>query len=65
MDSFKAYLDAERGRAKMLAETLKVSPSNISNWVLRGVPHKRVLDVERATGISRHALRPDIFGEAA
>lgn len=28
----------------------------------RQVPPARVLDVERITGISRHDLRPDVFG---
>jgi DNA-binding transcriptional regulator YdaS (Cro superfamily) len=27
------------------------------------VPVERVLSVEKVTGISRHDLRPDIFGE--
>ena len=27
-------------------------------------PPEWVLDIERATGISRHDLRPDIFGKA-
>lgn len=34
----------------------------VSQW--RKVPAERVLDVERVTGISRHELRPDIFGPA-
>jgi DNA-binding transcriptional regulator YdaS (Cro superfamily) len=65
MNALKAYLEGERGRAKKLAEALKVSQTNISNWVSRGVSYHRVLDVEKHTGIPRHDLRPDIFGEAA
>lgn len=30
----------------------------------RALPAARVLDVERITGISRHDLRPDVFGPA-
>lgn len=30
----------------------------------RRLPAERVLDIERITGISRHELRPDIFGPA-
>lgn len=30
----------------------------------RRVPAERVLDVERVTGISRHELRPDLYGPA-
>lgn len=32
----------------------------VSQW--QRVPAERVLDVERLTGISRHDLRPDVFG---
>ena len=41
------------------------NPSVVANWRARGqVPHKRAVDIERLTGISRHELRPDVFGEA-
>ena len=30
----------------------------------RQVPAARVMDIERITGVSRHELRPDIFGPA-
>lgn len=30
----------------------------------RRIPAERVLDIEAFTGISRHDLRPDVFGEA-
>ncbi|PZP64983.1 MAG: hypothetical protein DI604_25710, partial [Delftia acidovorans] len=32
----------------------------VSQW--KKVPAERVLEVERVTGISRHELRPDVFG---
>jgi len=39
------------------------SQGSISNWLLRDkrVPAERVLEVERATGVSRHDLRPDLY----
>jgi DNA-binding transcriptional regulator YdaS (Cro superfamily) len=41
------------------------NPSVIANWRTRGrVPADKALEVEAATGISRHDLRPDIFGPA-
>lgn len=46
-----------------LAEACKVTPQAVSKWLQNGVPAERVLDVERVTGVSRHELRPDIFGE--
>lgn len=63
MERFVAFLDAERGRRQKIALDLGISPSALSMW--RRVPADRVLDVERLTGISRHDLRPDIFGPRA
>lgn len=40
-------------------------PSVVANWRKRGrVPYQRVVEVERLTGISRHDIRPDVFGPA-
>lgn len=47
------------GGASRLAEALHVTRSAISQW--RQVPAERVLDVERATGVPRHELRPDLY----
>jgi len=54
------------GSAKALADRLGVTAQAISQW--NKVPALRVLDVERATGVSRHELRPDLYpreGQAA
>lgn len=40
----------------------RITPQAVSQW--DQVPAKRVLVVERITGVSRHDLRPDIYGEA-
>ena len=58
MDKLIAWLDAERGRRGELARALEITPGALSQW--GQVPHDRVLDVERITGISRHELRPDL-----
>lgn len=46
------------------ANALGVSnPSVVANWRSRGrVPAERVIEIEGLTGISRHDLRPDVFG---
>lgn len=51
------------GGATALAKAMndELTPQAISQW--KKVPAERVLDVERITGVSRHSLRPDIFGE--
>ncbi|UDL89148.1 helix-turn-helix domain-containing protein [Mesorhizobium sp. PAMC28654] len=50
------------GSASALARLLRVTPSAVLQW--QDVPARRVLEVEQFTGVSRHALRPDIFGPA-
>ena len=62
MDILRQYLRRERGRLTELAKVLDVYPGAICQW--DKVPAARVLQVEEATGISRHALRPDVFGPA-
>jgi DNA-binding transcriptional regulator YdaS (Cro superfamily) len=53
------------GGLAALARLLDVTPQALTGWRLRGrVPATRVLEVERLTGVSRYALRPDIYGES-
>lgn len=55
-------LDAARQQAggdSGLARALDISSQAVSQW--KQVPAERVLDVERATGVSRHRLRPDLY----
>lgn len=48
-----------------LARLIGVKHPTIHSWIRAGrVPAKRVLAVEKATGISRYDLRPDVFGPA-
>lgn len=54
---------AERaGGVVALARELGIKHTAMYSWTR--VPAERVLDIERVTGISRHELRPDIFGPA-
>jgi DNA-binding transcriptional regulator YdaS (Cro superfamily) len=48
------------GSMTALAEQLGITPQAVARW--RNVPAGRCLEVERLTGISRHHLRPDIYG---
>jgi DNA-binding transcriptional regulator YdaS (Cro superfamily) len=50
------------GGGAQIARALSITPAAITHWKRVGVPADRVLDVERLTGISRHVLRPDVFG---
>lgn len=47
------------GRSKKLAELIGVTPQAVSQW--KTVPAGRVIAVEKATGISRSDLRPDLY----
>jgi DNA-binding transcriptional regulator YdaS (Cro superfamily) len=46
--------------AAELARQLQIKPQSLNKW--GRVPADRCLDVERITGVSRHLLRPDIYG---
>ncbi len=50
----------QAGSASELARRLKITPSAVLQW--DKVPPRRVMEVEKITGVSRHLLRPDIFG---
>lgn len=49
------------GGARAAAEKFGLTTQAIYKW--NRVPALKVLEIERATGVSRHELRPDIFGE--
>jgi DNA-binding transcriptional regulator YdaS (Cro superfamily) len=52
---------AQAGSVSDLAESLGITPQTVSQWAR--VPAERALQVEGITGVSRHILRPDIYGE--
>lgn len=54
------------GSQSALARVLGCTPQNVQRWCASGrVPAERVISVERATGIPRHELRPDLYPDAA
>lgn len=58
-------IDALGGLTQTASALGIANPSVIANWrTRRQVPYRRVLEIEGLTGISRHDLRPDIFGPA-
>lgn len=59
-------LDELGGPSKAAAALGISNPSVVFNWRSRGkVPAEYVLALEKISGVSRHELRSDIFGEAA
>lgn len=51
---------AKAGGVVALGKALGLSKGAVSQW--RRVPVERVIAVEKLTGVSRHDLRPDVFG---
>ena len=50
------------GNSFALADALGVSASKVRMWKSRcSVPPQYVIPIEKATGVSRHELRPDIY----
>ncbi|EIY1349419.1 helix-turn-helix domain-containing protein [Enterobacter hormaechei] len=55
---------AAAGSATKLAELLSTSDMSISHWRNRNqgkVPQIRVLPIYKATGVTPHELRPDLY----
>lgn len=49
----------KRGLQAKVARDLGITRGAVAKW--DRVPAERVVDVERATGIPRHELRPDLW----
>lgn len=55
------------GNQSQLARICGVTQPTVWGWLNKGkgiLPAEHALKVEEATGISRHVLRPDVFGPA-
>jgi len=63
MDKITEAVNAVGGQV-VLAKILDVNPSLISQWVTGRlkVAARHCLAIKAATGVSRHDLRPDVFG---
>lgn len=57
-----AFAISEAGGASKLARALGITRQAVEQWKGRGVPPEHVLAIEKITGVSRYALRPDIYG---
>jgi DNA-binding transcriptional regulator YdaS (Cro superfamily) len=60
MQSFgMPLIRAERGLLAKVARDIGITRGAVAKW--DRVPAERVAEVERATGIPRHQLRPDLW----
>lgn len=63
MDPIALAIKAAGGPSAVAAKLGLKHPSVVTNWRDRKqVPAEHVRDLERISGISRHVLRPDVFG---
>ncbi|MFK3647937.1 transcriptional regulator [Lysobacter enzymogenes] len=75
MSAISRAIDKFPGGQAALARELNVRPQAVSQWLARvkdpqgkrgrPIPPRLALLIESLTGVSRHDLRPDIFGEAS
>ena len=50
------------GGCTQVAKKLNLPLQTVHSWTLRNkVPAERVIEIERATGVPRHNIRPDIY----
>lgn len=58
-------IEAAGGPTKLATALGIANVSVVLNWRSRGqVPADRVIEIEALTKVSRHVLRPDVFGKA-
>lgn len=44
-----------------LAEAVGVDKATVTRWAQKRIPAERVVNIEKATGIDRQELRPDLY----
>ena len=50
------------GSMRELADAIGVKPARVNTWRYRNlVPAEFILPIEKASGVARHKLRPDIY----
>ena len=49
----------EVGGGTAMAKVCSITPSGVTQWKV--APAGRVLQIEKASGVSRHELRPDMY----
>lgn len=53
---------AAKGSLREVARVLGITPQAIHQWPVIGPPARHVLPLEEMSGVSRYAIRPDIYG---
>lgn len=61
MNALRDYRQRALKSLEDFGSMLGVNKSTVLRWERKKIPAERVLDIERATGVPRHELRPDIY----
>lgn len=59
-EAFQAVL-RHFGNYAVMGRTLGISRQAVRRWEERGIPVRRVLEIEKLTNVSRTRLRPDVY----
>ncbi len=51
------------GSQRELAKLLNVEQSSVMRWIWQNCPAERAVQIEKAVGVSRRIIRPDLFGD--
>jgi len=62
MNSITKAAISAAGGASVVAKACELTRQAVCKW--ESIPPKHVLTVERLSGVSRHELRPDIYGRS-
>ena len=52
---------SKAGGRKQLADLIGVSRQAVEKWMTYGVPPRRAIQIEEATGVSRKKLCPELY----
>lgn len=61
-EALRTAIEKAGSKAKLARLLGGITPQAIGQW--RRAPVERVLALEKATGVTRYQLRPDIYGTA-
>jgi len=67
MSAITSAIDRYEKPQAAVARHLGVTPQAVHQWIkgTRPVPPRLALQIESDTGVSRHELRPDVFGDSS
>lgn len=59
--TLRSVLERHGMNLAAFAKAARVNKSTVTRWVQNGIPARRLVDLERETGVPRFELRPDLY----